>query len=64
MYCGTGGAALNILDLETGERRESRLKDIADIAKLVDALDNIHFSSSQRQAGAGTVSEETGREDF
>ena len=43
VYCGTGGAALNVLDLETGERRESRLKDIADIAKLVDALDNIHF---------------------
>jgi trimethylamine--corrinoid protein Co-methyltransferase len=43
VYCGTGGAALNVLDLETGERRESQLKDIADIAKLVDALDNIHF---------------------
>ena len=43
VYCGTGGAALNVLDLETGEKREAMLKDIANIAKLVDALDNIHF---------------------
>ncbi|MEA1964809.1 MAG: trimethylamine methyltransferase family protein [Candidatus Aerophobetes bacterium] len=43
VYCGTGGAALNVLDLETGEKRGAVLKDIADIAKLVDALDNIHF---------------------
>jgi len=43
VYCGTGGAALNVLDLETGEKREAVLKDIANIAKLVDALDNIHF---------------------
>lgn len=43
VYCGTGGAALNVLDLETGEKRKAVLKDIADIAKLVDALDNIHF---------------------
>jgi len=43
VYCGTGGAALNVLDLETGKKREAVLKDIANIAKLVDALDNIHF---------------------
>ncbi|MDD5014579.1 MAG: trimethylamine methyltransferase family protein, partial [Atribacterota bacterium] len=43
VYCGTGGAALYVLDLKTGARRESRLKDMANIAKLVDALDNIHF---------------------
>ena len=43
VYCGTGGAALNVLDLETGEKRKAVLKDIADIAKLVDALDHVHF---------------------
>ncbi|MDD5016220.1 MAG: trimethylamine methyltransferase family protein, partial [Atribacterota bacterium] len=43
VYCGTGGAALYVLDLKTGEKRKALLKDIADIAKLVDALDHIHF---------------------
>ncbi len=43
VYLGTGGAALTVLDLETGEPRPGRLDDIAQIGKLVDALDNIHF---------------------
>ncbi len=43
VYFGTGGAALNVLDLETGKVRKPLLKDIANIARLVDALDNIHF---------------------
>ncbi len=42
-FAGTGGAALNVLDLETGELRLSTLKDIYDIARLVDHLDNIEF---------------------
>ena len=43
VYFGTGGAALNVLDLETGKLRRALLQDIANIARLVDALDNIHF---------------------
>jgi len=42
VYMGTGGTALNVLDLE-GKRRRSNLKDIKDIARLVDALENVHF---------------------
>ncbi len=43
VYLGTGGAALTVLDLETGEARPGMLQDIARIAKLVDALDHVHF---------------------
>jgi trimethylamine--corrinoid protein Co-methyltransferase len=43
VYAGTGGAELNVLDLETKELRKSTIKDVADLAKLVDALDNIDF---------------------
>lgn len=42
VYFGTGGTALNVLDLE-GERRPSTLEDVRKTACLVDALDNIHF---------------------
>ena len=43
VYLGTGGAALTVLDLETGEPRPGTLQDIARLAKLVDGLGNIHF---------------------
>lgn len=43
VYLGTGGTALNVLDLETGEKRPSRLQDVREICRLVDALENIHF---------------------
>lgn len=43
VYLGTGGAALTVLDLETGKARPGTLKDIAQLAKLVDALENVHF---------------------
>lgn len=43
VYLGSGGAALTVLDLEAGEARPAALRDVADIARLVDALDNIHF---------------------
>jgi trimethylamine--corrinoid protein Co-methyltransferase len=42
VYMGTGGAAVKVLDLE-GNVRRARLEDIALIARLVDALANIHF---------------------
>ena len=43
VYLGTGGAALTVLDLETGAARPGTLRDLAELAKLVDALENIHF---------------------
>jgi trimethylamine--corrinoid protein Co-methyltransferase len=43
VHLGTGGAAVLVLDLETGRARESRLRDIYDIGRLVETLDNIHF---------------------
>jgi trimethylamine---corrinoid protein Co-methyltransferase len=43
VYLGTGGAAVKVLDLETGRARETTLADVARIGRLVDALDNIHF---------------------
>ncbi len=43
VYMGTGGAAVKILDLESGESRKTTLSDVGQIGKLVDALDNIHF---------------------
>ena len=42
VYMGTGGAAVKVLDLE-GRVRESRLQDVYDIGRMMNALDNIHF---------------------
>jgi trimethylamine---corrinoid protein Co-methyltransferase len=43
VHLGTGGAAINVLDLDTGRARESRLRDLYDIGRLVESLHNIHF---------------------
>jgi trimethylamine--corrinoid protein Co-methyltransferase len=43
VYLGTGGAAIKILDLETGDTRYTTLKDLYDLGRLVDQLDNVHF---------------------
>jgi trimethylamine--corrinoid protein Co-methyltransferase len=43
VYIGTGGAALQVRDLDSGEIRRAVLEDVAQTARLVDALDNIHF---------------------
>ncbi len=43
VYIGTGGAALTVLDVETGQPRPAVLRDVAELARLVDALDNVHF---------------------
>ena len=45
VYTGTGGAAPNIVDLETGAYRDSTLRDLFDAARLVDSLPHIHFFS-------------------
>ena len=43
VHLGTGGAAIKILDPETGDVRATTLKDLYDVSRLVDKLDNIHF---------------------
>ncbi len=43
VYMGTGGTALNVLDPGAEEPRRSELKDIVNMARLVDVLDNVHF---------------------
>ncbi len=42
-HLGTGGTVLNTLDFETGERRLTGVRDVADYAKMTDALENIAF---------------------
>ncbi|NRA99205.1 MAG: trimethylamine methyltransferase family protein [Rhodobacteraceae bacterium] len=43
VHYGTAGAAVNMVDTETGTYRESDLQDLYDATRLADALDNIHF---------------------
>jgi len=43
MYFGTAGAAVHMVDNETREYHESTLADLYDVARLVDALEHIHF---------------------
>ncbi len=43
VHLGTGGAAVRVLDLETGEARSSTLSDLYELGRLVDQLPNIHF---------------------
>jgi trimethylamine--corrinoid protein Co-methyltransferase len=43
VYLGTGGAAIQIVDLESSNVRPPTLKDLYQLGRLVDALDNIHF---------------------
>ena len=43
VYFGTGGTALNVQDSGSNDARRSKLEDIANMARLVDVLDNIHF---------------------
>ncbi len=43
VYMGTGGTALNVQDPGETTTRPSKLQDIVDMARLVDALDHIHL---------------------
>lgn len=43
VYFGTAGAAVHMVDPTTGAYRDSTLADLYDIARLVDALEHIHF---------------------
>ena len=43
VYFGTAGAAVHMVDPVTGDYRKSTLADLYDAARLVDALEHIHF---------------------
>jgi trimethylamine--corrinoid protein Co-methyltransferase len=43
VYLGTGGTALNVQDPGSRDSRRAKLDDVMDMARLVEALDNIHF---------------------
>jgi len=45
VHTGSGGASPYVVDLDTGQYRESTLKDLYDAARLVNGLDHIHFFS-------------------
>ena len=42
-YFGTAGAAVHIVDTKKREYRESMLQDLYDAARIVDAMEHIHF---------------------
>lgn len=43
VYYGTGGAAVQTLDIETGQYRSSTLVDLHDFTRLIDKLENINW---------------------
>ena len=43
VHYGTAGAAVSIVDSATGDYRDSTTQDLYDAARIVQALDNVHF---------------------
>lgn len=43
VHFGTGGAAVHIVDARTGEYRDSVLRDIYDMARVVDCCEHVHY---------------------
>jgi trimethylamine--corrinoid protein Co-methyltransferase len=43
VFIGTDGCGVEVLDIHTGRRRTSCLQDVADIARIADALEEIAF---------------------
>lgn len=43
VHMGTGGAAIKIIDLDTGAIRATTLADLEMVSRLVEKLENIHF---------------------
>jgi trimethylamine--corrinoid protein Co-methyltransferase len=46
VYAGTGGTAIKILDLNTGQARPTMLQDSHNVARIVDHMQHIHFFQS------------------
>ena len=43
VFVGTDGCGVEVIDLHSGERRTSCLQDVADVARVADALEQIGF---------------------
>ncbi len=43
VHYGTAGAAVNMVDVDGRDYRDSTLQDLHDASRIVDVLDNIHF---------------------
>ncbi len=43
VFLGTDGCGVEIIDIETGQRRTSKLSDVGDIARVADATEEIAF---------------------
>ncbi len=43
VHVGTGGAAVQVLEAETGSYRASTLEDLYNLMRVLDASDNIHY---------------------
>ncbi|MEQ9693971.1 trimethylamine methyltransferase family protein [Shimia sp. SDUM112013] len=43
VHFGTAGAAVNMVDVEGRNYRDSTVQDLHDAARIVDVLDNVHF---------------------
>ncbi|MCI0520023.1 MAG: trimethylamine methyltransferase family protein, partial [Chloroflexi bacterium] len=43
VFLGTDGCGVEVLDIHSGQRRQSRLQDVADIARVADDTEEIGF---------------------
>jgi trimethylamine--corrinoid protein Co-methyltransferase len=43
VYCGTGGTAIRVVDLESGQVRRSVLQDLNSVARITQEMEHIHF---------------------
>src|SRR5512141_3232469 len=43
VFVGTDGCGVEVIDIQTGQRRTSRLQDVADISRLADATEEVGF---------------------
>jgi trimethylamine--corrinoid protein Co-methyltransferase len=43
VYVGTDGCGVQVIDIQTGERRTSCLQDVADVARIADATEEVAF---------------------
>jgi trimethylamine--corrinoid protein Co-methyltransferase len=43
VFVGTDGCGVEVIDIQTGQRRTSRLQDVADVARIADATEEVAF---------------------
>jgi trimethylamine--corrinoid protein Co-methyltransferase len=43
VYLGTDGCGVEVLDIDSGQRRMSKLQDVRDIARIADSLEEVAF---------------------